>query len=74
MKHGIRVDTVTERKGFFGPRSVVKHRTITLTGKEYRRTLREKRGAAAATEAERLAALYMIWEEELAEAYGEERI
>ena len=74
MKHRIRVDVVTEKKGLFGTRSVVKHRTITVTGKEYRRMRQEKRSAAAATEAERLAALYMIWEEELSEVYGEERI
>lgn len=72
MKHRIKVDVVTEKRRLFGTRSVVRHKTITVTGEECCRIQRKKHGTAPVTEAERLAALYMIWEVELAKAYGEE--
>lgn len=73
MKHRVRVDVTEQKRGLFGTREVVRKKTITVSGKDYRRMQREKKNAAAATEAERLAALYLIWEEELAEEYGEDR-
>ena len=72
MKHQVKLDVVTHRKGFFGTREVVKRKTITVSGKERRRMKRERWNRPASSEAERLAGLYMMWEEELAEEQRED--
>ena len=36
MKHKVKVDVVTEKKGFFGKRQVVEKRTITVNGREFK--------------------------------------
>ena len=72
MNRRIRVDVITQKKGLFGIRNVVKHRTITVSGREYRQMQQDRKNAAARNEAERLAGLYLLWEEKLAEEYGED--
>ena len=72
MKHRVKVDVVTRRKGLFGTREIIKKKTVTVSGKEYRRMKKEKWNKQVFSEAERLAALYMMWEEELTENNGEE--
>lgn len=72
MKHRIRVDVVTQKKGLFGTREVVQRKTVTVSGKEYRRLQREKQNAVAKNEDQRLAGLWLMWEEEIAEANGED--
>ena len=72
MKHRVKVDVVTQKKGLFGTREVVKKQTITVSGKEYRKMKREKWNRPVSSEAERMAALYLVWEEELAEEHGED--
>ena len=74
MKHSVKVDVVTRKKGLFGTREVVRRKKITVSGREYRRMKQEKWNRPVSSEAERLAALYLVWEEELAEEYGEDRI
>ena len=67
MKRRMKVDVVTRRKGLFGLREVVRRRTITLPGQERPRPEREQWNRPFSSEAERLAALYRTWEEEMAE-------
>ena len=71
VKHRVKVDVAVRKKGFFGTREAVRKKTITVSGKEYRRMKRERWNAPASSEAQRLAALYLRWEEELAEERGE---
>ena len=35
MKHKVKVDVVTEKPGFFGPKKVIEKKTITVSGREY---------------------------------------
>ena len=71
MKHRVRVDVVTEKRGLFGrTRQVVRHRTITVSGKEYRR-MRQEKWNREMSEQERQVALLMMWEEEIADIMGE---
>ena len=72
MKHRVKVDVVTRRKGLFGTREIIKKKTVTVSWKEYCRMKEEKWNKPVFSEAERLAALYMMWEEELVENNGEE--
>ena len=72
MKHRIKVDVVTQKKGLFGTREVVQRRTVTVSGKEYRRLQREKQNAVAKNEAQHLAGLFLVGEEDIAEEYGED--
>lgn len=67
VRHRVKVDVVTRRKGLFGMREIVKKKTVTVSGKECSRMKKERWNKPVFSEAERLAALYMIWEEELAE-------
>ena len=69
MKHGMKVAVVTRRKGLFGTREVIRRKTIPVAGSG-----KEKWNRLVSSEAERLAALYRIWEEELAEEHGKERL
>ena len=62
MKHRIKVDVVTQKKGLFGTRDVVQRKTVTVSGKEYRRLQREKQNAVAKNEAQRLASRWLMWE------------
>lgn len=67
MKQPVKIDVVTRRKGLFGLREVIRKRTITIPAKECCRTQRRQWNQTANSEEERLAALYRMWEEELAE-------
>ena len=57
MNRRIRVDVITQKKGLFGMRNVVKYRTITVSGREYRQMQRDRKNTAARNEAEHLAGL-----------------
>ena len=71
MKHKVKVDVVTEKPGFFGTRRVVEKQTITVRGREYRKLkkeqFRKEKENRELTEQQRLAALYLMWEEELSD-------
>ena len=71
MKHKVKVDVVTEKPGFFGPKKVGERKTITVSGREYRKLKREQfrkeKANRELTEQQRLAALYLMWEEELSD-------
>ena len=71
MKHKVKVDVVTEKPGFFGSRRVIEKKTITVSGREYRKLkkeqFRKKKENKELTEQQRLAALYILWEEEMAD-------
>ena len=62
MKHKVKVDVVTEKKGFFGKCQVVEKRTITVNGREYRKLkqeqFRKEQENRELTEQQRLAALW----------------
>ena len=70
MNRKVKVDVVTRRQGLFGLREVRKRRTITVTGKEYRK--KGKWNREPSSEAERLAALYLMWEEDMAQGQEED--
>ncbi len=74
MKHRLRVNVVTRRKGLFGTREVIRRKTVAVPGDPAARTKRGKWNAPAGSEAERLAKLYLLWKEELAEGNGEGRL
>ena len=71
MKHRVKVDVVTEKSGFFGPKKVIEKKTITVSGREYRKLkqeqFRKEKENRELTEQQRLAALYLMWEEELSD-------
>ena len=71
MKHRVKVDVVTEKPGFFGSRRVVEKKTITVSGREYRKLkkeqFRKEKENKELTEQQRLAAMYILWEEEMAD-------
>ena len=71
MKHKVKVDVVTERPGFFSKCRVVEKKTITVSGREYRKLkqeqFRKKKANKELTEQQRLAALYLLWEDELSD-------
>lgn len=73
MKHRVKVDVVTEKQGFFGKRQVVEKKTITVNGREYRmlkqEQFRKEKENRELTEQQRLAALYLVWEEEMADIF-----
>lgn len=73
MKHKVKVDVVTEKKGLFGTRQVVEKRTITVSGREYRKLkqeqFRKEKENKELTEQQRLTALYLLWEEEMSDYY-----
>ena len=73
MKHRVRVKVITRKRGLFGTREVVTRKTVTVPGGEACRTGQPRWNAPAASEAERLAALALVWEKELAERRGEDR-
>ena len=72
MKHKVKVDVVTEKPGFFGKRRVVEKKTITVNGREYRKLkqeqFRKEKENRELTE-QRLAVLYLLWEEEMADIF-----
>ena len=68
MKHKVKMNVLTEKRGLLGPRQVVERRTVTVDGKTYRRLMKEQRNQGP-TAAERLAAEYLILEEEIAEHF-----
>jgi len=76
VKHRVKLDVVTEKPGFFGPKKVVERKTITVNGRDYRKLKREQfrkeKANKELTEQQRLAALYLIWEEEMADMSGYE--
>lgn len=69
MKRRVKVDVVTE--DLSGPRRVVERGTITLNGRQYRKIKgdqwKREQANKEFTEQQRLAALYLTWEEEMAE-------
>ena len=71
MKHKVKVDVVTEKPGFFGAEKVIEKKTITVSGREYRKLkqeqFRKEKANRELTEQQRLAALYLMWEEELSD-------
>ena len=72
MKHKVKVDVVTEKPGFFGPKKVIEKKTITVSGREYKKLKQEQfRKDKELTEQQRLAALYLMWEEEMADLFEE---
>ena len=75
MKHKVKVDVVTEKPGFFGKRQVIEKQTITVSGREYRKLkqeqFRKEKENRELTEQQRLAALYLLWEEEMADYFEE---
>ena len=72
MKHRVKVDVVEQKKGFFGTKNVVKKKTVTLSGKEYREYQQQQKKAEDLREAQRRAAAFLVIEEELAEEFGED--
>ena len=66
----MKVDVVTRKRVFFGIREVVEKKTITVPGKACSRMNREKWNKPFSSEEERLAALYLVWED-LQEEHGE---
>lgn len=72
MKHRVKMNVVTQKKGLFGTRNVVKEKTVTVSGKEYRKIQQEKRKAEDLAKAQKLAARFLILEEEIADEYGED--
>ncbi len=69
MKHPVKLNVITREKSVSGTREAVEKKTIRVSGKAYRRMKREKWNKPFSTEEERLAALYLVWEEELAEEH-----
>ena len=71
MKHKVKLDVVTEKPGFFGPKKVIEKKTITVSGRDYRKLkqeqFRKEKENRELTEQQRLAALYLMWEEELSD-------
>ena len=71
MKHKVKVDVVTEKKGLFGTHQVVEKRTIIVSGREYRKLKQEqfRKENKELTEQQRLTALYLLWEEEMSDYF-----
>ena len=68
----LQADIVTEKRGFFGKiKQSVRHRTVTLSDNKYQRLKNEQwkknQKNRELSERERLAALYLAWEEEFEE-------
>ena len=67
MKHRVKVDVVTEKRGLFGrTRQVKKSRIIMVSGEQYRKMKQEKWNREMSEE-ERQVALLLMWEEEVAD-------
>lgn len=69
MKHKVRLEVVTEKPGSFGARNEVEHRTVTVNSRVCRKLkqeqFRKEKENRELTEEQRLAALYLMWEEEM---------
>ena len=65
LKNGVKVTVVTRKAGLFGSREVVRRKTLTVSRKECRRPEQGKWNRPAFSEEERLAALFLAWEDEL---------
>ena len=72
MKHRVKKDVVEQKKGLWGTKEVVKKKTVTLSGKEYRDYIRMQKKAENLRKAQYVAAAFLIAEEELAEEFGED--
>lgn len=72
MKHRVKMDVVTEKKGLFGMKKVVEQKTVTVSGREYRQIQQAKRKADDRAKAQKLAEAFIILEDEIAEEYGED--
>ena len=72
MKHRVKMDVVTEKKGLFGTKKVVEQKTVTVNGREYRQIQQAKRKAEDRAKAQQLAGAFILLEEEIAEEYGED--
>lgn len=66
------MNVVEQKKGLFGSKEVVKKKTVTLSGKEYRDYTRMQKKADDLRKAKCQAATFLIAEEELAEEFGED--
>ena len=72
MKHRVKMNVVTQKKGLFGTRNGIKEKTVTVSGKEDRKSQQEKRKAEDLAKAQKMAAMFVILEEEIAEEFGED--
>lgn len=72
MKHRVKKDVVEQKKGLWGTKEVVKKKTVTLSGKEYRDYIRMQKKAENLRKAQYVAVAFLIAEEELAEEFGED--
>ena len=72
MKHRVKMNVVEQKKGLFGTKEVVKKKTLTLSGKEYREYIRMQKKAEDLRKVQCHAAAFLIAEEELAEEFGED--
>lgn len=72
MKHRVKMDVVEQKKGLWGTKEVVKKKTVTLSGKEYRDYIRMQKKAENLRKTQYVAAAFLIAEEELAEEFGED--
>ena len=67
MKHRVKVDVVTEKRGLFGrTRQMKKSRIIMVSGEQYRKMKQEKWNREMSEE-ERQVALLLMWEDEVAD-------
>lgn len=72
MKHRVKMNIVEQKKGLFGTKEVVKKKTVTLSGKEYREYIRMQKKAEDLRKARCIEAAFLMAEEELAEEFGED--
>ena len=71
MKRLMKVNVTTRKKSIFGIREVVENKTIMLPGKACVRMKQEKWNKPFCSEEDRLATLYLAWEDELKDRHGE---
>ena len=64
MKHPIKVDVVTWKKGLFGNRKVKQRKTLVLSGKEPLPRRQGRWNDPVFSEEQRLAALCRMWDED----------
>ena len=74
MKRKVKVEVVTETGGFPGGIRTVERKTITLNSRDCRKLKREQfrkeKENRELSEQQRLAALYLAWEEDLGNLQG----
>ena len=74
MRRKVKVEVVTETGGQPGGSQTVERRTITVNSRDCRKLKREQfrkeKGNRELSEQQRLAALYLAWEEDLSDLRG----